>query len=53
MTVPGKHGRKIKAAVEDVRPSLSANTFEQTVQQAIDSLEVSVEDCIDHLQTDL
>jgi len=43
VTVPGASGRKIVAAVEDVRPAIEKDSFAIAVQESIDELENSVE----------
>ena len=49
VAVPGKNGKTIKAAIEDVRPALPENTLASAVQDGIDTLSRSLDDVIDQL----
>lgn len=44
ITVPGADGRSITAAFEDARPSLPQHSFGQIVQDALDSIDESIQD---------
>jgi len=49
VSVPGADGRKICAAVEDVRAAIVDDEFAQMVQETRDSLDVALEECLDSL----
>ena len=53
VTVPGKNGKTVKAAIEDVRLALSENTFASAIQDGIDTLSRSINDTIDHLESEI
>ena len=52
VTVPGKNGRHVRAAVEDVRMAPSDNTLASSIQEGIDVLTNSLDACIDELNGD-
>lgn len=49
VTVPGSHGCKRQAAVEDVRHAVSASELASEIQVAIDSLNREIEDTFDSI----
>jgi len=46
VTVPGGRGKRIIAAVEDVRPAIQKDSFAKLVQESIDELEMSLDEVI-------
>ena len=52
ITVPGRKGRTVKAAVEDVRLAVTEDKFAQKVQESIDTLDRSIDECIDEICSD-
>eukprot|EP00178_Gracilaria_changii_P016470 TRINITY_DN4728_c0_g1_i1.p1 TRINITY_DN4728_c0_g1~~TRINITY_DN4728_c0_g1_i1.p1 ORF type:complete len:805 (-),score=91.02 TRINITY_DN4728_c0_g1_i1:529-2943(-) len=47
VTVPGAHGRKISAAIEDIRPAVSKDELAARIQDALDEMQSSVEIAIE------
>jgi len=43
VTVPGKNGRKNRAAFEDIRLSVANDNFSKVIQDAIDALDASLD----------
>lgn len=52
VTVPGKNGRFVRAALEDVRPAITESNFALTIQEAIDSISTNLEDSLDEFLTE-
>ena len=52
VTVPGSKGRKVCAAVEDVRPSICANELASAVQDSIDELDRILDEVVDQLESE-
>lgn len=49
VTLPGTSGKKIKAAVEDVRSAIQENTLAQKIQEAIDNVDISLDRALDDM----
>ncbi len=52
VTVPGKNGRTVSAAVEDVRAALPENDLAKSIQESIDTLDACVDNAIDDVCTE-
>lgn len=46
VTVPGKAGRELSIALEDLRPAVLEDNFAQTVQAGIDELDDTLSDLL-------
>ena len=50
VSVPGKMGKKVRAAFEDIRPAIKEDTFAATVQEAIDNLSTNIDELLEDVQ---
>ena len=53
VTVPGANGKRMKAAIEDIRPSLPENELALAIQDSIDALDSSLDSAISDLKPEL
>ena len=52
VTVPGQNGKTIKAAVEDVRFAISDDELAVKYQEAIDAVDIALDDSVDVIADD-